>query len=166
MFNRIECIFKGRCKSFVRREAVTWAEWHTGCIPAVSCSTFTLHGKLVVDRAGFRFGCLFHSSCTIMRGQHHPDVVKMDIHSVQIAVCSKDFWSMLWLHYAIFMCAASDSIRRPDLTAPKFKCGISWHFSAQMIIERLCGLWCRRGMSSITYSVTSLKLLTNGWLTH
>ena len=30
------------------------------------------------------------------------------------------------------MCAASDSIRRPDFTAPKFKCGISWHFSAWM----------------------------------
>ena len=39
---------------------------------------------------------------------------------------------MLWLHYAMFMCAASDSIRRPDFTAPKFKCGISWHFSAWM----------------------------------
>ena len=59
--------------------------WHelndTGCIPAVSCSTFTPHGKLVVDRAGFRFGCLFHSSCTTMRGQHHPDVVKRTFFS-------------------------------------------------------------------------------------
>ena len=39
--------------------------WHelndTGCIPAVSCSTFTLPGKLVVDRAGFASGvCYTH----------------------------------------------------------------------------------------------------------
>ena len=54
------------------------------------------HRNLYTDtftrgRAGFRFGCLFHSSCTIMRGQHHPDVVKMDSVLLDVIAAPKFF---------------------------------------------------------------------------
>ena len=55
-----------------------------------------VHRNLYTDtftrgRAGFRFGCLFHASCTIMRGQHHPDVVKMDSVLLDVIAAQKFF---------------------------------------------------------------------------
>ena len=76
------------------------------------------HRNLYTDtftrgRAGFRFGCLFHSSCTIMRGQHHPDVVKMDSVLLDVIAAQiffihrrfllhRDFYTQRLLHRDVF----------------------------------------------------------------